>query len=104
MQTKSHNGVGTLTNPLADKVMIEVLDRTIISAKLVISWLAILEVFKDLVLWVPIFFLGVGLRLILSWHCRCITSALWHELIVIVGCWHGLLLSLDWRSGPRWPK
>ena len=58
MEAESHDSICTLTDPLAYKVVVKVLDGAILCAELVLSWLTIFQIFKHLVLWVTLLFLS----------------------------------------------
>ena len=64
VQAQTHHSVGTLTNPLSNEVVVQILDRTIRSAKLITCRLAVLEVLEHFILRVSIF-LGLILGLLL---------------------------------------
>ncbi len=87
MQSETNDGIGTLTDSLANKVVVKVLDWAIGCAKLILSGLPIFQILQNLVLRVPILFLGICSLSILFWRSNHITSVLWvggSKLVVVV--------------------
>ena len=85
MKAKSHNGISSLTDTLADKIVIQVLDRTILGAEFIFGGLAVLEILQHLVLGMSILlFILIDHRFVqdlVSGFNRC-----WSKFIIIIAC------------------
>ena len=74
METQTYNSIGTLPNSFADEIVVQILDRTIRCAELILSRLPIFQVLKHFILWMAILFMVSWLRL-LGFSC-CVVSIL----------------------------
>ena len=93
MQAKAHHSVGTLTDALADEVVIQIFNRAILCAELIVSRLPVFQILENLVLGVSFFFLCLG-WLRISRLCHRASTTRWTILaIVVLGSQRCLLLA-----------
>lgn len=83
VQAETYHSVGTLPDALPDEIVVEVLNRTVLGAKLIISRLPIFEVLKDLVLRVPLLFLSLLLLLLLRLCLRLLLQLQGIRVLVV---------------------
>ena len=69
MKSESNDSICSLSDSFANKVVVKILNRAILSAEFVFFWLSILQILKHFILWMAIFiliFLFLIGRLIIS--------------------------------------
>lgn len=57
MKAESNNSIGTLSNSFTNEIVVQILDRTIRCAELILSRLPIFQVLKHFILWMAILFM-----------------------------------------------
>ena len=77
MEAQAHDSVGTLADPLTDKVIVQVFDRAVLRAEFILSWLSIFQVLENFVLWMSILLFIIISRLFGCGLIQDLRLAIW---------------------------